>query len=607
MNINSKQLTPSSVKIAVTFETEDMQEVLQELYRRDMEEIDRSGGSFFKKAGARSELKSLYKNAPEQVYPTALPILLEREWANISSMCAEKITSGFRNMHIVQAKKDLPLICTVEADAEPRKAKIDVKAVYTDTFEAELTVEFDAETFAAAVKMAFNRRMDEISTSSDAPKTKSNARSHARDALINHEEVYYESAVLMLLDQYRSEITGSNGINPTSVFRKIKLIRAEKGRPLICTMTISRMPSLRLRPYKEIPYTVPGEKDGITAGELVLEQLLKDSWADIPMELAKKHAAVREKDFFDMFETIYDITPEAFMEKYGLGIEDLRARWLEYETRELKKEIALRGVQMLESIEITGDEPGITYTTLAGGTKVAMAEGSVIFEDAYKKKKLEEKTVAFLAANASPVILPGPSMPEEPEKPLLDRASVLFKEKRFGEAFEIWLELAEKGSADAQNNAAVSYRNGEGVEKNDELAVFWYGKAAEQGHVKAMTNLGICYKKGAGVERDADKAVALFRRAAEMNHPAAANSLAIAYEEGLSVEKDAAQALKWFRRAAELGHAYAPFAVYEYLRGGIGEERNFAEALLWCRVSAARGNSDAQAALKMEQMILMQE
>ena len=50
------------------------------------------------------------------------------------------------------------------------------------------------------------------------------------------------------------------------------------------------------------------------------------------------------------------------------------------------------------------------------------------------------------------------------------------------------------------------YRNGEGVEKNLEKAVYWYSIAAKHGNRKAQSNLGDCYRKGEGVEKDIEKA-----------------------------------------------------------------------------------------------------
>ena len=66
---------------------------------------------------------------------------------------------------------------------------------------------------------------------------------------------------------------------------------------------------------------------------------------------------------------------------------------------------------------------------------------------------------------------------------------------------------AETGNADAQTNVGDCYFEGEGVEKNQDVAVKWYLKAAEQGECSAQLNLCNCYRFGFGVPKDLEKAI----------------------------------------------------------------------------------------------------
>ena len=59
-------------------------------------------------------------------------------------------------------------------------------------------------------------------------------------------------------------------------------------------------------------------------------------------------------------------------------------------------------------------------------------------------------------------------------------------------------KLAEQGDARAQYNLGVKYDNGEGVIKDDKVAVEWYTKAAMQGDAYAQYNLGVMYFNGEG-------------------------------------------------------------------------------------------------------------
>ena len=50
----------------------------------------------------------------------------------------------------------------------------------------------------------------------------------------------------------------------------------------------------------------------------------------------------------------------------------------------------------------------------------------------------------------------------------------------YATAFQIWLPLAEQGSAQAQLNVARMYERGEWVAQDKQAAAEWYSKAAEQ-------------------------------------------------------------------------------------------------------------------------------
>ena len=61
---------------------------------------------------------------------------------------------------------------------------------------------------------------------------------------------------------------------------------------------------------------------------------------------------------------------------------------------------------------------------------------------------------------------------------------------------------AESGTAHAQYELGLIYANGDGVPRNDELALKWLRPAAIQGHADAQYNLGLMYKDGRGTERN---------------------------------------------------------------------------------------------------------
>jgi TPR repeat protein len=67
----------------------------------------------------------------------------------------------------------------------------------------------------------------------------------------------------------------------------------------------------------------------------------------------------------------------------------------------------------------------------------------------------------------------------------------------YDSAFEYWTKAAELGNAVAHYQLGIMYEDGEGVEKDEEKAVFHFEKAAICGHPRARYNLA-CYEGGNG-------------------------------------------------------------------------------------------------------------
>lgn len=76
-------------------------------------------------------------------------------------------------------------------------------------------------------------------------------------------------------------------------------------------------------------------------------------------------------------------------------------------------------------------------------------------------------------------------------------------------------EAAKQGHPNAQYNLAVMYQKGDGVDRSDQKALYWYEKSAEAGLAIAQYNLGMLYFAGEVVEKDEDKAKSLWQKAAD--------------------------------------------------------------------------------------------
>jgi hypothetical protein len=152
----------------------------------------------------------------------------------------------------------------------------------------------------------------------------------------------------------------------------------------------------------------------------------------------------------------------------------------------------------------------------------------------------------------------------------------------------------EPEDAEGQNSLGVMYRDGQGVARDDKLAVQWFRKAAEKGHARAQSNLGWCYEYGRGVAKDEKEAVRWYRKAAEKGAAIAQSNLAGCYEDGRGVAKDEKEAVRWYRKAADQGDAHSQNGLGLMYGEGRGVARDDKEAVAWYRKAAEKGHAFAQ-------------
>jgi S1-C subfamily serine protease len=78
----------------------------------------------------------------------------------------------------------------------------------------------------------------------------------------------------------------------------------------------------------------------------------------------------------------------------------------------------------------------------------------------------------------------------------------LYAAKKYGEAFQEFLPLAQGGNPVAQFFVAVIFDNGQSVPVDRGAAASWYRRAAAQGHPSAQLRLAIMFSLGEGIEKD---------------------------------------------------------------------------------------------------------
>jgi TPR repeat protein len=150
--------------------------------------------------------------------------------------------------------------------------------------------------------------------------------------------------------------------------------------------------------------------------------------------------------------------------------------------------------------------------------------------------------------------------------------------------------LAQRGDAEAQASLARMYFTGRGIERDQEAALRWFGRAAAGGHVASQVHLGMISAQAQNFEASAK----WLTMAAEAGDAGGMTNLAALYLRGLGVEQDPVRALHWLAKAAGQGDPVDQLELGQlYLDGGAGEP-DVGLGLRWIRRAADQGYVEAQ-------------
>jgi len=129
-------------------------------------------------------------------------------------------------------------------------------------------------------------------------------------------------------------------------------------------------------------------------------------------------------------------------------------------------------------------------------------------------------------------------------------------------AFEIFDQQYRVGNPEAGFRLADMYARGQGVAKDQTMAVSIYSDLAARGEVEAGNHLGLCYEYGSGVPVDYAKAAAWYRSAAEHESLIALYNLGALYAKDRIAPADDIEGLTLLREAAERAVGDDPLARY---------------------------------------------
>ncbi|CAN5449693.1 hypothetical protein BH10PSE19_BH10PSE19_10650 [soil metagenome] len=151
-------------------------------------------------------------------------------------------------------------------------------------------------------------------------------------------------------------------------------------------------------------------------------------------------------------------------------------------------------------------------------------------------------------------------------------------------------KAAEMEHAQAQYDLALMYKDGLGVQQDNEAALYWFSRAASQRKTEAQFSLAMMARQGVGMAQNNTFAAYWLGRAAVQGDAASQNLLGAMYEAGEGVPQDDAKALHWFSKAAEQGDAMA--------RNNLGimyyGAKDFKSAIREFTIAAEAGNMRAQ-------------
>lgn len=171
----------------------------------------------------------------------------------------------------------------------------------------------------------------------------------------------------------------------------------------------------------------------------------------------------------------------------------------------------------------------------------------------------------------------------------------------FKKAFNLLEKSATDGSAPAAYGLGDLYLTGQGVEASLPKAVEWYNKAASAGNVNATLRLGEIYLQGGeGLERDEARARFFFRRAAEAGLAQGWGKLGVLSESAARAADEEPERKKQFREAREFykegataGDPESQLRLGLILTNDQAGEVDWSESASWLKKAAFAGNVDA--------------
>ncbi|RHZ79856.1 hypothetical protein Glove_140g79 [Diversispora epigaea] len=171
-------------------------------------------------------------------------------------------------------------------------------------------------------------------------------------------------------------------------------------------------------------------------------------------------------------------------------------------------------------------------------------------------------------------------------------------EKNKEKAFELYLKSAEKGYLIAQSNVGGFHGNGTGITSDEAKGFQWVIKSALAGNIDAMFNVGWHYDNGISVGKDEKETVKWYLKGAEKGDSSAQYNLGYCYKNGYGVNIDQVKAFEWFKKVAENDDADGQYELGKCFYEGYGTKKDIVNAICWLNKAKENGDTDADELLE---------
>jgi TPR repeat protein len=169
----------------------------------------------------------------------------------------------------------------------------------------------------------------------------------------------------------------------------------------------------------------------------------------------------------------------------------------------------------------------------------------------------------------------------------------------YKEAVKLYQKASDQGDRGGQHNLAVMYRDGLGVEKDIDKALYWFKKAGNQDYLVSQTSVGdILYYGRYGAKKDYAEALNWYKKAAYLNDVNSQYTIAFMYDHGQGTTFNWKEAFKWYTKAANQGHSASKRNLGEFYFFGVGGvSKNITKAKQLFREAANKGDKKAKSYL----------